>query len=163
MRSSYNQSCRKDHHITSRTKRGGGGGNLGKSCDPGRMLCKESFPHPENTLRQLGDQPGQTGSFSGSEESAAGRTERNQHRQPWLPCCTSQPEMSTCWCGQPWVLNFRLQPTGPRKRTWLGYAGDSLKGLEYGATPGDVQRMGPRSSTEAPLSPSAKGRKCPSI
>lgn len=39
MRSSYNQSCRKYHHITSKTKRKGKN-NLGKSCDPRRMLWK---------------------------------------------------------------------------------------------------------------------------
>lgn len=139
-----------DHHLTSRTKEGVG--NLGKSCDPGEDAVQRKLSSPwKYPLASWEISQDRQGTSVAQRESGAGRTERDQRRQPWLPCCTSQPEMSTCWCGQPWVLNFRLQPTGPRKDLgWL--CRDSLKGcLE--PHPRDVQRMGPRFSTEAPYKP----------
>lgn len=121
MRSSHSQSCRKGHHITSRTKRRGektiwvSPVTLGGCCGKRQLSSPWKYPSPvgrsARTDRELQWLRGECG------RKKRGR----QRRQPWLPCCPSQPEMTTCWCGQPWGLNFRLQPTDPRKRTWLGY------------------------------------------
>ena len=44
-------------------------------------MKEERFPHPGNLLHWLGDQPGQKGSFRGSEENAAAGLQPAEQRE----------------------------------------------------------------------------------
>lgn len=71
-----------------------GSAPLGGSCERG------IFPHPRNALHRLEDQPGQIGSFRGSEETAEAVLQQAEER-----------ETSTC-CE--WVLGAKTLASGDR-------------------------------------------------
>lgn len=62
-------------------------------------MKEKQFPHPGNSLQQVGDEPGQIRSFGGSEGSAAascGRQNRDQSRWSRSPLAVSTLT-NVCW------------------------------------------------------------------
>ena len=81
-------------------------------------MKEERLSHLGNTLHWLEDQPGQTGSFRGSEESAAASVQQAEHRETSTdspchhPVLSSQRSMAA-WAHRAWVLKLGLQQTDP--------------------------------------------------
>lgn len=74
-------------------------------------MKQERFSDSEKPLHQWRDQPGQKGNFRDSKESAAGRTEKNQHRGFLPPCYIPQAKTRVCWDLWGWVLKLKLHRT----------------------------------------------------
>ena len=92
----------------------------------------------------------------------AGRTERDQHRRSWLPCCTSQPETHTYYCTGGLGAETWASVDRPRERTGVGCSETAQRAWSVvWATSGCVCRMEPRSTTEAPLSTCVKSEVWP--
>ena len=135
---SYNQSCKKNHHVTLWGKRKikeirMGPVGLGRSC------AREMFflpSHPGSLLQWMGNQLKQLGKLRGPEESAAAslqqarQTEGDQHRGSLPTHCTSKTKIHTCWGTQ--QLDAKtctsVNRSGGEDLVWL--CRDNPKGLE---------------------------------
>ena len=72
---------------------------LGPDLHTGKGAVKdERFPHSGKTLHQWEDQPGQKGSFRGSESATASCQQAVQRlaERIHVPCCNLQPKMCAC-------------------------------------------------------------------
>lgn len=125
---------------------------VGRSCEEGKVPSHWEPSSPAGrsaaTDRELQRLGGECTSWL-----AAGRTERHQHRQSWLPCCTYQQRHTPADVA--WQPDAEAQASAdrPRERTQFGCMETTQRTWSVvRAATGGGRRMEPRSTKGAPLS-----------
>ena len=142
------QKCKKDLHVMvgGEKKRR----ELGLDLHPGKGAVKqERFPHSGKTFHQWEDQPGQKGSFRGSEESATASCQQAVQRETGTenPCHLAAIPSPRCVpvCGKD--AELAVSEDRPREMTEIGGWKTARSGCSTG------QKLGKRRYTQKKLRP----------